>query len=138
MKYLENISDLILEKKIGQISSTIEVTFGFDLHKTNHTNDRQDPSKRDIDGHNNKFITNSEMREFVLLFNNEIARGISTGDILDGGDTFVIKSRERELAMALSAKQVMGTYWNLIVVTVFRESDKDLFKTGKNQIVYMK
>ncbi len=55
---------LILEKRIDQISSTIEVTFGFDVIKTTHANDRSDFYKRGLDGNQNS-ISNAEMSEFV-------------------------------------------------------------------------
>lgn len=138
MKYIKNISDLILERRIAQVSSSIQVTFGFDLVRSSHAQDRQDPSKRNIEGHNNSFISNMEMKEFVYQFRDEIARGIVNGEIVSNGDTFVIRSVSHELAITLAAEQVSGTYWKLVIVTVFRESENNFFRVGKEQVVYTK
>ena len=137
MKYLKNISDLILEKKIGQIASTVEITFGFDIDKNAHVEFRQDPSNREIEGHNNTFITNSEMSSFVATFRKEIATGIVNGDI-ESNVRFVIKSPKKELAMAIEPKQLDRSYWRLVIRTVFRESELNPFKTGRDQFVIYK
>ena len=138
MKYIKDVSNLILERRIAQVSAKIEISFGFDLIRTTHAQDRQDPSKRNIKGHNNSFISNPDIKEFVSLFREEIARGIVNGEITDRGDTFVIRSLSKELAVAISAEQETGTYWKLIIVTVFRESEDNFFRVGRDQMVYTK
>ena len=127
---------LLLEKRISQISSTIEVTFGFDIIKTNHADDRSDFSKRGISGNQNP-ISNAEMSEFVSFFKREISEGIATGELVDQSE-FVIRSFERELCMAVIAEEVNNNYWKLIIKTVFRVSDEHPFKVGRNQVVYDK
>jgi hypothetical protein len=127
---------LLLEKRISQISSTIEVTFGFDIIKTNHAGDRSDFSKRGISG-NQTPISNAEMSEFVSYFKREISEGIATGELVDQSE-FVIRSFERELCMAVIAEEVNNSYWKLIIKTVFRVSDEHPFKVGVNQVVYDK
>ena len=127
---------LILEKRIAQISSTIEVTFGFDVIKTTHADDRSDFAKRGLSGNQNP-ISNAEMSEFVSYFKRDIAEGIATGDIVNQTE-FVIRSLERELSMAIIAEEVAQTYWKLVIKTVFRESEEHRLKTGVDQLIYEK
>lgn len=127
---------LILEKRIDQISSTIEVTFGFDVIKTTHADNRSDFSKRGLDGNQNH-ISNAEMSEFVSYFKRDISGGIATGDIVDQTE-FVIRSLDRELSMAIIAEEVTQNYWKLVIKTVFRESNEHRLKTGVDQLIYEK
>lgn len=131
---LQNL--LILEKRIDQISSTIEVTFAFDIIKTTHADDRSDFAKRGLTGNQNP-ISNAEMSEFVSYFKRDIAEGVATGEIVDQTE-FVIRSLDRELSMAIIAEEAAKTYWKLIIKTVFRESDENRLKTGPDQLVYEK
>ena len=127
---------LILEKRISQISSTIEVTFGFDVIKTTHADDRSDFAKRGLSGNQNP-ISNAEMSEFVSYFKRDIAEGIATGDIVNQTE-FVIRSLDRELSMAIIAEEVAQNYWKLVIKTVFRESEEHRLKTGVDQLIYEK
>lgn len=139
MKYLQKskiFKQLLLEKRIGQISANIEVVFGFDIVKTTHAEKRKDVTKRDIGG-SQRMISNAEMKEFVSLFKKEISQGIISGDIVDETN-FVIKSVKWELAMVLIADKVADTYWKLIIRTVFRESEINQFRVGSDQVVYEK
>ena len=137
---MDNFNDfqeiLLLEKRIDQISSTIEVTFGFDVIKTTHADDRSDFSKRGLGGNQNS-ISNAEMSEFVSYFKRDISEGIATGDIIDQTE-FVIRSLDRELSMAIIAEEVTQSYWKLVIKTVFRESDEHKLKTGVDQLIYEK
>jgi hypothetical protein len=137
---MDNFKDfqeiLLLEKRIDQISSTIEVTFGFDVIKTTHADDRSDFAKRGLSGNQNP-ISNAEMSEFVSYFKRDISEGIATGDIVNQTE-FVIRSLERELSMAIIAEEVANNYWKLIIKTVFRESDEHRLKTGVDQLIYEK
>jgi len=137
---MENFNEfqelLILEKRISQISSTIEVTFGFDVIKTTHADDRSDFAKRGLSGNQNP-ISNAEMSEFVSYFKRDIAEGIATGDIVNQTE-FVIRSLDRELSMAIIAEEVAQTYWKLVIKTVFRESEEHRLKTGIDQLIYEK
>lgn len=132
---LQNL--LILEKRIAQIASTIEVTFGFDVVKTTHADDRSDFAKRGLSGGNQNPISNAEMSEFVSYFKRDISEGIATGDIVNQTE-FVIRSLDRELSMAIIAEEVAQNYWKLVIKTVFRESDEHRLKTGVDQLVYEK
>ena len=131
---LQNL--LILEKRISQIASTIEVTFGFDIIKTTHADDRSDFAKRGLGGNQNP-ISNAEMSEFVSYFKRDIAEGIATGEIVNQTE-FVIRSLDRELSMAIIAEEVGQNYWKLVIKTVFRESDEHKLKTGVDQLIYEK
>ena len=127
---------LILEKRISQIASTIEVTFGFDVIKTTHADDRSDFAKRGLSGNQNP-ISNAEMSEFVSYFKRDISEGIAKGDIVSQTE-FVIRSLDRELSMAIIAEEVGQNYWKLVIKTVFRESDEHKLKTGVDQLIYEK
>jgi len=134
---MKKYNEFILEKRIAQISSKIEVTFGFDIIKTNHVEDRSNFSKRGLKSDNQNHISNAEMSEFVRWFKDDISKSIVLGEIVDGTE-FVIKSKERELSMALICNKVNETYWKIIIKTVFRESGDNQFKIGKNQLCFEK
>jgi len=135
---LRNIikEQLLLEKRIGQLSSTIDVTFGFDVIKTKHAEKRKDFNKRDISTQHERMISNEEMRSVVSNFKKEIATGIIDGDIVDGTN-FVVKDMKWRLSMVLIAEHVAGNYWKLVIRTVFREGEESL-RVGRDQIVYSK
>lgn len=136
MKLKELIKEqLLLEKRIAQISSTIEVTFGFDVVKTKHAEKRKDVTKRNL-GHE-RMISNAEMKEVVSNFKKDIAEGIVDGDI-QNETNFVIKDSKFGLSMVLIAEQVSGNYWKLIIKTVFRETTENPLRVGRGQIVYSK
>lgn len=128
---------LLLEKRISQIASTIEVTFAFDVIKTKHAEQRQDFASRGLETFNDTHISNAEMSEFVNWFKKPIAESIVSGEISDQTE-FVIRSKERNLAMAVIAEEVSPTYWKLIIKTVFRESEDFSLKTGPGQLVLEK
>ena len=136
MNYILSKNEFILEKRISQISSNIEVSFGFDLIKTIHSEERSDTSKRNYDD-SHKNISNLEMSQFVEYFKKEIAEGIIKGDIVDQTQ-FVIRSLDLGLSMALIANEQSLTYWKLIIKTVFPESEEHKLKIGFNQLVYDK
>jgi hypothetical protein len=136
MNYILSKNEFILEKRISQISSNIEVSFGFDLIKTTHSEERSDTSKRNYDD-SYKNISNLEMSQFVEYFKKEIAEGIINGDIVDQTQ-FVIRSLDLGLSMALIANEQSLTYWKLIIKTVFPESEEHKLKIGFNQLVYDK
>jgi len=134
---IQQFSNFILEKRIAQISSSIEVVFAFDVVKTKHAEDRSDFAKRNLSGDNQYHISNSEMSEFVAYFKKDIAAGIVNGDIKNQ-TVFVIRSVDRSLSMAIIADMVSINYWKLIIKTVFRESIYNNLKVGSNQLVYDK
>jgi hypothetical protein len=126
---------LILEKRIGQIATNFEVTFGFDVITTKHSNYRS--GGRDLDDYNQRPVSNAEIVEFIQNFKRDIAEKILTGEIQQS-EPFVLVSNRWELAMAVSAERESGTYWKLVVITVFRQSDLYKFKVGKDQVVIEK
>jgi hypothetical protein len=137
MKNLINLlsETLLLEKKIAQIKSNITLEFNFDIVKTNHIDRRR--TRDNIEAYNDIPITNDEIIYFIELFKNDIARAIVSEDIRDE-DLFVIKSVSKELSCVLEAQLGMGTYWRLIVVTVFRESSINKLDTWEGQFIIEK
>ena len=137
MKTLINLLNetLLLEKRIAQIKSNITVEFNFDIIKTDHIDLRR--TRDDIEDYNEKEISNEEIVFFINLFKNDIASAIALEDIKDE-DTFVIRSVSKELACAIEAQLQIGTFWRLKVITVFRESSTNKFKTWKGQFIITK
>jgi hypothetical protein len=123
---------ILLEKKIGQIMTKIEVLFGFEIDRSKHASERS--SRNDIEGYNEKEISNGELKYIIESCRREIAEAIATGDIKDDV-AFVIKSKEKEIAIAIIPKHFGGAYWKLLITTVFRESYDLSFRVGKDQLV---
>jgi hypothetical protein len=126
---------LILEKRIGQIATNFEVTFGFDVITTKHSNYRG--GGRDLEDYNQRPVSNAEIVEFMQIFKRDIAEKILYGEINEG-EPFVLVSNRWELAMAVSAERESGTYWKLVIITVFRQSELYKFKVGGDQVVIEK
>jgi hypothetical protein len=126
---------LLLEKKIAQIKSNITLEFNFDIVKTNHIDGRR--TRDNIEGYNDIPITNDEIIYFIELFKNDISRAIVSEDIIDE-DIFVIRSVSKELSCAIKAQLETGTFWRLIVVTIFRESSINKLNTWEGQFIIEK
>ena len=126
---------LLLEKRIGQIATNFEVTFGFDVITTKHSNYRG--GGRDLEDYNQRPVSNAEIVEFMQIFKRDIAEKILYGEINEG-EPFVLVSNRWELAMAVSAERELGTYWKLVIITVFRQSEIYKFKVGGDQVVIEK
>ena len=135
MKLLESLSKLLLEKRIGQILSNIEVVLGFDIVSTKHSVDRS--TRSGLLNYNQKPISNKEIVELVTFFRGEIAEKIVNGEI-ENNVPFAIKSIDRNLAAVIDPNMESKLYWRLIVVTVFREDENNRLKTFRGQIVIRK
>ena len=135
MKLLESLSKLLLEKRIGQILSNIEVVLGFDIVSTKHSVDRS--TRSGLSNYNQKPISNKEIVELVTFFRREIAEKIVNGEI-ENNVPFAIKSIDRNLAAVIDPNMESNLYWKLIVVTVFREDENNRLKTFKGQVVIRK
>lgn len=127
---------MILERRIAQISSMIEITYGFDIIKTKHSTERSNFSKRDL-GYNSTELTSAMITGFIELFKRDISEAIAAGRILDSTN-FVIRSADKNLAMVLLAEEVSDRYWRLVIITIFPETKEDRFRTGRNQIEFEK
>lgn len=125
-----NDYNLLLEKRIGEILSKIEIIFNFEIIKTKHSDDR-------INRKGQKQMSNAELTDFVTYFRREIAEHIVAGEIVDQVD-FVIKSDSRELCCVLIPDQQSMNHWKLILRTVWRESPDNRFRVGKDQLVIIK
>jgi hypothetical protein len=134
MKSLRQIikEELLLEKRIAQVRSSIEVVFSFDVNRTSHAFDRK--TRDDIEDYNPRPIVNAEIKEIIRMSKNEIAEKIVNQEITSETE-FVIKSLKWELAMAITPIHITGTYWELLIKTVFRESKYNPFRVGKDQLV---
>ena len=134
---MKKYNEFLLEKRIAQISANVEVTFAIDVKKTSHVYDRQDFEARKLGVETLGRISNAEMVEFVHFFKKDIVESIATGEIKHE-EEFVIKSEDRQLAMAIAAEQIEGNYWKLVILTVFRETPELKFRVGRDQKVFEK
>jgi hypothetical protein len=134
MKTLRQIikEELLLEKRIAQVRTSIEVVFSFDVKRTSHAFDRK--TRDDIEDYNPRPIVNAEIKEIIRMSKNEIAEKIVNQEITPETE-FVLKSLKWELAMAITPIHITGTYWELLIKTVFRESNNNPFRVGKDQLV---
>jgi hypothetical protein len=134
MKTLRQIikEELLLEKRIAQVRTSFEVSFSFDVNRTSHAFDRK--TRDDIEDYNPRPIVNAEIKEIIRLSKNEIAEKIVNQEITSETE-FVIKSLKWELAMAITPIHITGTYWQLLIKTVFRESNNNPFRVGEDQLV---
>ena len=134
MKTLRQIikENLLVEKRITQVNSSLEVLFVFDVNRTTHAFDRD--TRDDIEGYNVRPIVNEEIREIISKVKQQISEKIVTREIVPEED-FIVKSLKWELAMSITPVHMGGTYWQLIIKTVFRESRFNPFRVGINQLV---
>jgi hypothetical protein len=121
---------LLLEKRIAQLMSSFEIQYSFDIDRSVHAYLRK--TRNDIEGYNEKEISNSEIKYMISLSLKKIAEKIAQHNIVDN-ETFVIKSYEKEIAIAIEPKHVEDNFWKLVITTVFRESFDNPFRVGKNQ-----
>jgi hypothetical protein len=126
---------LLLEKRIGQLSANFEIVFGFDVITTKHSKLRSDG--RDLEGYNQRPVENREIIEVISIFKKNIAEKILMGEIKHQ-ETFVVISNQWELAMAVIPEKESNTYWKLVIRTVFRQSETHKFLYGRDQVVLEK
>ena len=132
MKLLQELHNLILEKYIGSVTSNIEISIKFDIKKTSHATDQF--TRTGIKGYNESPISNSELLEFLNISKSKITEKIASQEIIDGSK-FVLKSNDWEMACPIIAKQRGDFKWEMLVLTVFRESPENPFRVGKNQLI---
>ena len=123
---------LLLEKKIGNILSKLDVVFSFEINRTSHAYERR--NRTDISDYNNKEISNAELKYIIDICKREIAESIINGEI-ESKVLFIIKSKEKEIAMVINPIHEVNTFWRLLIVTVFRESYDNPFRVGEDQFV---
>jgi hypothetical protein len=124
---------LLLEKKIGVIAHEFVTTFKFQIDKTTHASTRSTRPELGS-SYEQREISNAELIEFIALAKNKIAEKIVNNEIKDGVP-FIIKSLIWELAVSIVPKHAGGIYWELVITTVFRESEENPFRVGKDQVV---
>jgi hypothetical protein len=125
---------LILEKKILQITTKMDVVFNFEFHKGSHANSRSTRPEQG-ENYNQRIISNSELKYFIDNYvKRNIAEYIVTGEIKDN-IPFVVKSLKWELSFPIYPNHIGGTYWMMNIGTLWRESLENPFYVGKNQLV---
>ena len=123
---------LLLEKRIAQLMSSFKVQYAFEVDRTMHAHERR--TRTGIENYNDREISNAELKYIIELSLREIAENIALHNIIDE-EAFVIKSKEKEIAIAVVPKHVEDSFWRLVIVTVFRESYDNSFRVGENQLV---
>lgn len=125
---------LLLEKRIAQIVTTMEVSFNFEFHKGSHGDSREIRIDQGED-YNQRQITNQELKYFIDNFvKYQIAENIINGKIKNEVP-FVVRSLRWELAFPIYPNHEGGTYWRMVIGTVWRESELNRFRVGKDQLV---
>lgn len=125
---------LLLEKKIAQIVTKMDVTFNFEFHKGSHATSRETRLEKG-ENYNQREITNQELKYFIDNFvKHLIAEKIIEGKI-NNNIPFIIKSLKWELAFPVYPKNEGGSYWRMNIGTLWRESKLNPFRVGKDQLV---
>jgi len=124
---------LILEKRIGQISTDMSVTFNFEIDRTPHAEDR---STREYLGnkYNQRPIENNEIKELLSKARRDITEYIVTRKITPN-KAFVVRSEKYELSVPINPRFMGGTHWKLYVMSAWRESAENQFRVGPEQLV---
>jgi len=134
MNLRESIREnLLLEKKIGVIASEFVTTFQFELDRTIHSSIRSTRPELGS-SYEQREISNLELKEFITLAKKDIAEKIVSNEIKNG-IPFILKSLKWALAISIVPQHFGGTYWELVITTVFRESEENPFRVGRDQIV---
>lgn len=123
---------LLLEKRIAQLMTSMKIYYSFEVDRTMHAHLRK--TRTDIENYNDREISNGELKYIVDLALRDIAEKIAEHNIVHD-EAFVIKSKEKEIAIAIVPKHVEDSFWKLIITTVFRESYEHSFRVGENQLV---
>jgi len=123
---------LLLEKRIAQLMTSFKIYYSFEVDRTMHAHTRR--TRTGIENYNDREISNGELKYIIDLALRQIAEKIAQHNIVDD-EAFVIKSKEKEIAIAIVPKHVEDSFWKLIITTVFRESYENPFRVGENQLV---
>ena len=123
---------LLLEKRIAQLMSSFKIQYSFEVDRTTHAYHRK--TRTGISDYNEKEISNSEIKYIIELSLRDIAEKIAQHNIIDD-EAFVVKSVDKEIALAIVPKHVEDNFWKLVIITVFRESFSNPFRVGENQLV---
>ncbi len=123
---------LLLEKRIAQLMSSFKIQYSFEVDRTIHAYHRK--TRTGISDYNEKEISNSEIKYIIELSLRDIAEKIAQHNIIDD-EAFVVKSVDKEIALAIVPKHVEDNFWKLVIITVFRESVSNPFRVGEDQLV---
>ena len=127
--------NLLLEKRILRLSTNLDVTVSLDVikHSEGHVSDRA-KGRPGIEGYDDRPVSNEELKYFVDLFKSSISKKIVYGEIIDN-TPFVIKSKSKGLALPLKPVKHSAMYWDLVIMSVWRESPSHEFRVGRDQLV---
>lgn len=124
--HIMNLNDfLLLEKKIAQIVSNIDIKFSFNVIKSPHAHQRANKRGK---------ISDDAIYWAINHFMYDIAKRIVEGKIVDG-QNFVIASDEMMLAMPIVAEFIKDNHWKLTIKTVWNESEGHRIRVGRGQLV---
>ncbi len=123
---------LLLEKRIAQLMSSFKIQYAFEVDRTTHAYHRK--TRVGISDYNEKEISNSEIKYIIELSLRDIAEKIAQHNIIND-KAFVVKSVDKEIALAIVPKHVEDNFWKLLIITVFRESFSNPFRVGEDQLV---
>ena len=122
---------LILEKRIAQISDSLEISFGYDILTSKHARDRSNLGREWI---SDRVISKQTIIEIIEKCKRKISEFIVNGYI-DNELPFVIKDNEFNIHMAVIPQFVEDYYWNLLVKTIFPASDNMGLLVAQDQLV---
>lgn len=126
--------NLITEKKIAQIISNLEVRYSLDVVTTKHSFERSKDLRTSLMDYDTRPVTNEEINELIYHFRKQIAENIFY-NIIKNREDFVIKSLEYHLSIAITPLMITNSWWELVIKTIFRESEKHSFYVGSDQLV---
>jgi hypothetical protein len=102
---------LLLEKRIAQLMSSFKIQYSFEVDRTTHAYHRK--TRTGISDYNEKEISNSEIKYIIELSLRDIAEKIAQHNIIDD-EAFVVKSVDKEIALAIVPKHVEDNFWKLV------------------------
>jgi hypothetical protein len=127
--------NLILEKRIAQLVSNIEIKFSFDISLTTHSSKRANAEGREvIKNYDMSPVNNAEIKKVIGPFMHEIGEKIINGEIIHD-NRFIIVDNKWGVSMVISPEKKANLYWNLVIKTIFRHSEDNKLKVGENQLV---
>ena len=107
--------NLLVEKKIAQLTDNITITFSYDVDRSKHAQMRS--SRPELEDYNQKEISNGEIVYIIDLVKRQISEKILEGQIVNQ-EPFVIKSPEKEIAIVVDPVNEYGQYWKLFITLI--------------------
>jgi hypothetical protein len=125
----------INEKKINFFKSKVEVEFNYNVKFSSHSSDRgKGEGRQDIEFYDMREITKEEIMDLLDKFSKEISKSIADGSIIDSKE-FVITDKKWGTSIAVKPFMYSFTSWDLIIKTVFRDSNNSKLKLFRGEFV---